>query len=121
LAERYRSLYGLNATYDGPMHRLRLTTSARYLLLRIAQEALNNAWKHAPASRVQIHVAEEAAHLSLSISDDGPGFDTKQSKPGHFGLDGMRARAHLLSAEYSLESTPGQGTRVNVRMALPPM
>lgn len=118
LAERYRTLYGLNVSFEGPKHRLRLTTSARYLLLRIAQEALNNAWKHAPTSRVQIRLADEEAHLELKVTDDGPGFSLQLSKPGHFGLDGMRARAHLLGAEYHLESTPGQGTCVTVRLAI---
>jgi signal transduction histidine kinase len=118
LADRYRTLYGLNVSFEGPKHRLRLTTSARYLLLRIAQEALNNAWKHAPTSNVQIRLVDEAAQLTLTVSDDGQGFDTHRSKPGHFGLDGMRARAHLLGAEYHLDSTPGQGTRVTVRLAL---
>ena len=118
LAERYRTHYGLNVVYEGPKHRTRLTTSARYLLLRIAQEALNNAWKHAPTSRVRIHLVEAHTYLDLTVTDDGPGFNTRQSKPGHFGLDGMRARAHLLGAEYHLDSTPGQGTRVTIRLAL---
>ena len=118
LAERYRTLYGLNVAFEGPKHRLHLATSARYLLLRIAQEALNNAWKHAPASHVQISLVEAPSLLSLTVSDDGPGFNTQLSKPGHFGLDGMRARAHLLGAEYHLDSAPGQGARVTVRLPL---
>jgi signal transduction histidine kinase len=119
LAERYRTLYGLDVTCDAPQHRLNLTTSARYLLLRIAQEALNNAWKHAPASRVRIRLIVLGQALELSVEDSGPGFDTRQSKPGHFGLDGMRARAHLLGAEFNIDSSPGQGTRVMLRMTLP--
>jgi signal transduction histidine kinase len=118
LAERYRKLYGLNVSFEGPKHRVLPTTSARYLLLRIAQEAVNNAWKHAPASRVSLKLTELPGKLELSIADDGPGFETGLSKPGHFGLDGMRARAHLLNAEYQLDSAIGQGTRVTVRVPL---
>jgi signal transduction histidine kinase len=119
LAERYRTLYGLAVTCECPKHRLGLATSTRYLLLRIAQEALNNAWKHAPTSRVILRLTEQDGRLELTIDDNGPGFDPKQSRPGHFGLDGMRARAHLLGAEYHIDSVPGQGTRVTVRIHVP--
>lgn len=121
LAERHRTLYGLDVTYEGPLHRTGLATSTRYLLLRIAQEALNNAWKHAPASSVRVRLTIQGPSLEMTIADNGPGFDAKLSRPGHFGLDGMRARAHLLGADYHLESEPGQGTRVRVRMTLPPV
>jgi two-component system sensor histidine kinase DegS len=105
----------LDATYEGESQRLGLAPATRYLLLRIAQEALNNVWKHAPSSKAVVSLHERAGRLELTIADNGPGFDVSQSKPGHFGLDGMRARAHLLGAELTIDSRAGQGTRVVVR------
>lgn len=115
LVARYRERNGLNATYEGDMQRLGLAPATRYLLLRIAQEALNNVWKHAPASRALVSLHERGGRLEMTIEDDGPGFDASHGKPGHFGLDGMRARAHVLGAELTIDSGAGQGTRIVVR------
>jgi signal transduction histidine kinase len=119
LAERYRAQYGLDVSFAGSAERLDLPPATRYLLLRIAQEAVNNAWKHAPASRVLVRLDQGAGRLRLSIEDGGPGFDPLENKPGHFGLDGMRARAHLLGAEMQIDSGAGQGTRIGVSLPHP--
>lgn len=81
---------------------------------RIAQEALNNIQKHARANQVFLTFkgAEEGA--VLSICDDGTGFDTSHSLPDHFGLGIMEERAQSVGAQYQIESTPGQGTRITV-------
>lgn len=115
LVARYRERNGLNATYEGDSQRLGLAPATRYLLLRIAQEALNNVWKHAPSSQARVSLHERGGRLEMAIEDNGPGFDVSHGKPGHFGLDGMRARAHLLGAELTIDSAAGQGTRILVR------
>lgn len=91
-------------------------------LLRIAQEAVNNALKHSSARRIRIKLHMEARKLWLRIADDGQGFEEKNvfsSLGGHFGLMGMRERAERLGGELRLETEPGAGTRVEVTAPLP--
>jgi signal transduction histidine kinase/ligand-binding sensor domain-containing protein len=91
-------------------------------LLRIAQEAVNNALKHASASKIAIRLHMEARKLYLRIIDNGRGFeegDMFSSGGGHFGLMGMRERAERLGGELRLETQPGSGTKVEVTAPLP--
>lgn len=91
-------------------------------LLRIAQEAVTNALKHAGAGRIAIRLQLEARNLHLRIGDNGRGFnaqDVFSSRAGHFGLIGMRERAERLGGELRLASNPGAGTEVEVTVPLP--
>jgi signal transduction histidine kinase len=84
-------------------------------LYGIAQEALNNALKHAKASQVvlSVHVAEGS--LTLEVSDDGKGFDAADTHDaGGLGLVSMRERAEKIGGELAIHSAPGEGTRVTV-------
>ncbi|MGA2215727.1 MAG: two-component regulator propeller domain-containing protein [Bryobacteraceae bacterium] len=90
-------------------------------LLRIAQEAVTNAVKHAHASQVRIHLQMAGRELSLRVADDGQGFEQDEAFSevgGHFGLLGMRERAERLGGELRLRSEPGQGTEVHVTVPL---
>ena len=91
-------------------------------LLRIAQEAVTNALKHASATKILIKLHMEARKLYLRIVDNGRGFEQDgvfASLGGHFGLIGMRERAERLGGELTLASEPGKGTEVQVRVPLP--
>jgi signal transduction histidine kinase len=91
-------------------------------LLRIAQEAVTNALKHAGASRIGVKLQLEGRNLHLRIGDNGRGFDQHDvflSGAGHFGVIGMRERAERLGGELRLTSNPGQGTEVEVTVPLP--
>ena len=91
-------------------------------LLRIAQEAVTNALKHAGASRIGVKLHLEARQIHLRISDNGCGFDRQDvfsSSAGHFGVLGMRERAERLGGELRLTSNPGEGTEVEVTVPLP--
>jgi signal transduction histidine kinase/streptogramin lyase len=81
---------------------------------RIAQEALNNAAKHADAGRVAVRFTCELHRATLSISDDGRGFSVGDVPAGHFGVGIMRERASEIGATLEIESELGQGTRVTV-------
>ncbi len=90
-------------------------------LLRIAQEAVTNAVKHASASHVRIHLEMASRKLSLRVADDGRGFEQDEAFSevgGHFGLLGMRERAERLGGELQLHSELGQGTEVEVTVPL---
>jgi signal transduction histidine kinase/ligand-binding sensor domain-containing protein len=90
-------------------------------LLRIAQEAVTNAVKHAHASQVRIHLEMANRKLSLRVADNGQGFEQDEAFSevgGHFGLLGMRERAERLGGELLLHSEPGRGTEVAVTVPL---
>lgn len=86
-------------------------------LLRIAQEAITNAVKHAKARRITVQLAYESRGTRLKISDDGCGFrvdDAPDGKSGHFGLLGMRERVDKIAGTLEVISAPGEGTSVDV-------
>lgn len=83
---------------------------------RIAQEALHNTAKHARAKRVNLRLHWDTEEILLAIADDGRGFNADGSFPGHLGLRSMRERAESLGGTLEVESTPGQGTRVQARI-----
>lgn len=84
------------------------------ILYRIAQEALNNANKHAEASSVSVSVVEGKRQLTMSISDDGKGFDPAVRGNGKFGLMSMRERANSVGGELTIETNPTRGTTVQI-------
>ncbi len=91
-----------------------LPPSVQIALYRIAQEALNNAGKHADASQVNVRFTCEPGRATLSISDDGQGFDIGAIPPGHFGVGIMRERAGAIGAVLEVTSQPGAGAQVMV-------
>jgi len=78
------------------------------VLYRIAQEALHNSVKHARATTVEVRLCVLATGIMLEVIDNGVGFDSEQSFPGHLGLQSMRERATHLE----ITSAPGQGTHI---------
>ncbi|MEQ1922805.1 MAG: PAS domain S-box protein [Pyrinomonadaceae bacterium] len=92
-------------------------------LYRITQEALNNIAKHAGASHVSVILEKRGDRIILIIEDDGTGFvPGKRSVPDKsgrgLGLLGMRERATLIGGEVEIESAPGNGTTIYVRVPL---
>jgi signal transduction histidine kinase len=91
-------------------------------LLRICEEAVVNAVKHAHPTQVEVDLNYSPAELRLRIRDDGVGFNSSGpdgSKNGHFGLVGIRERVKSIAGNLSLSSQPGQGTEIQVRVPLP--
>jgi len=86
-------------------------------VFRIVQESLANVAKHAQATEVSVLVARTPRAVVLEVSDNGRGFATGAPRKRHsLGLMGLRERAQLLKGSASIESQPGQGTRVQVRI-----
>ncbi len=84
-------------------------------LYRIAQEALNNALKHAAPSSVILRVRADRRHVRLEVVDDGRGFDpTAVVNGGGMGLISMEERAERMGGSFTLDSAPGHGTTVRV-------
>jgi signal transduction histidine kinase len=88
-------------------------------LYRVAQEALSNVARHAAARLVSVRLVWQASRLVLTLHDDGRGFVVPAhfhdlTAQGHFGLVGMGERVNLIGGDWTVESTPGQGTTVRV-------
>jgi signal transduction histidine kinase len=86
---------------------------------RVAEEALLNVERHAAAREIAVRLVRSHRRLTLTIHDDGQGFDVNETlEPieGHFGIAGMRERAELLGGQLEIESEPGRGTRVRLTM-----
>lgn len=94
----------------------RLPPSLESGLFRFTQEALNNSLKHSGASMITVRIHLLENHLSLTIEDNGRGFDAhNQSLAGHgFGLTGLKERAQQLGGVFSISSTPDQGTSIRI-------
>jgi len=91
-------------------------------LLRICEEAVTNAVKHARPAQVEVSLEFASDELRLRIRDDGRGFYPQGpdgAKAGHLGLIGIRERTKSLGGKLSLSSQPGQGTEVVVTVSLP--
>ena len=86
-------------------------------LLRIVQQAVDNALKHARASSIRIEIAFHKKEVRLQIKDDGKGFDVRTVRRG-VGLVGMRERAKEIGGRFTLNSKPGKGTRIEVTIPL---
>jgi PAS domain S-box-containing protein len=88
-------------------------------LYRIAQEALHNVVKHSGGTAARVELAMEGGELWLAIADDGVGFDPKTMRAdGSLGLVSMDERARFVHGLLSVESEPGKGTRVEVRVPI---
>ncbi len=85
-------------------------------IYRIAQEALNNITKHAQARRVDVRLSCNSDEVTFEVSDDGVGFASEESFPGHLGLRSMRERATKAGGILEVESAPAQGTRIRIRI-----
>ena len=95
-----------------------LSMEMKHALYRIAQEALHNIVKHARASTVVLRLARQANEIVLEVRDNGKGFDPAGLFPGHLGLHSMHERVSKVGGTLTIESVPGQGTCVGVRMPI---
>ncbi|MES2921084.1 MAG: ATP-binding protein [Verrucomicrobiota bacterium] len=90
-------------------------------VLRIGQEAITNALKHADASVLRIDLTTTADRISLVVSDDGSGFTPSiapDGRTGHFGLVGMRERTERIGGKLDITSQPGEGTTIRIEVPL---
>jgi signal transduction histidine kinase len=121
-AERHLESRGLSVRCEfGEMRRL--PPELETALFRICQETMSNVARHAQATAVLIQVGIEGDEVVVEIEDDGQGFDqdaaARQEGRRPWGLMGIRERAEILGGVARVESAPGQGTRVEVRIPVP--
>lgn len=119
LAAAYRTRLGI--TVNTALRPVSLSAQAEQALLRITQEALSNAARHADATILRLDLASQEQHATLTITDNGQGFEPGTGDTQHgVGLRSMRERVQELGGSFIIESAPGQGTRVLVSLPQEP-
>jgi two-component system, NarL family, sensor kinase len=105
----------------------RLEQKKELIIFRIFQELLQNIIKHANATAVVVQFTFHSHFFYLQVADNGTGFQIKQpdnndgrSQPSGLGLRNMNHRARLITAEFTLDSSPGKGTTVNLKLPMSP-
>jgi len=110
---------GVNVVLDFPAS-VAATSISREVQRNIfstVKEAVNNSVKHAHATTVKIAVKAENDVLKVLVRDDGVGFDVRNARPGGNGLRNMRYRIESVGGSFDVQSEPGKGTSISVRMA----
>ncbi len=118
LADRSTVPGGITCTFEGGGITTGLRPEHEHELLRIAQEAVSNAVRHAHPHTVRITMTDQSPYWELTVTDDGVGMEQRPdvyAREG-FGLSSMRQRAGAIGGEWQIQSAPGTGTRVSVRM-----
>jgi signal transduction histidine kinase len=120
LAERSTVPGGVSCSFEGGGIETGLKPEHEHELLRIAQEAVSNAVRHARPRTVRITMTDQPqpGQWELAVADDGVGMEQSPELSARqgFGLASMRQRAGAIGGEWQIESQPGRGTRVSVRM-----
>lgn len=113
---RVNTLIDLDPTFEATAA-ARLPAEARTEIVQIAREALSNVARHSRATRATVELRLEGDHVTLIVTDNGAGFDPYAERAGtHQGLPNMRERAEALGGSLTIDSEPGSGTRIIVRM-----
>jgi len=117
-AQEFAQRYGLKVQFEsGLPASVHLPAEIETSLYRIVQEALTNVARHAQAQSVSVLLQMCEEQIVVTIEDDGKGFDPAQAqKNGRLGLFGMRERAAMLGGSLNIESAPGEGTTVFVKV-----
>jgi two-component system sensor histidine kinase UhpB len=116
--EQFSNRTGVEVVVEGREFTPRLASEVEITLFRIVQELLTNIAKHAMASLVTVSLVETGKRLSLTIGDNGLGFDpvvsVRSEEEKGWGLLNIRERVESIGGKVTVESKPGQGTRVEI-------
>lgn len=96
----------------------RLDPSLENTIYRIVHEALSNAWRHSCSEQIQVRLVETNEMVEIEVRDWGIGFQPEQCQASCYGLQGIQERAKLLGAKAEIDSQPGHGTSVRIRLPL---
>jgi signal transduction histidine kinase len=120
--ERLRDLVeeqsGMSVDVQSNLADVRLPSETETALYRIVQEAFTNVLKHATASRVSLRLHRGDASVTLTVHDDGRGFEPEKVREGSLGLVGMRERVALLGGRLTIESSEDAGTMLKAEVPL---
>ncbi len=109
---------GISITFKNIGRERRFPQNMEVAIFRFVQEAIQNAYKHAEPTSIQIKLELTAERVTAVIKDDGKGFDVLDKKEGSFGLVGMKERINMLDGKLSIDSKPGKGTLIMVQIPI---
>ncbi|HYH60167.1 MAG TPA: sensor histidine kinase [Thermoleophilaceae bacterium] len=112
---RFKAQFGVDTKLATQGNIDELGGDQQLVLYRVTQEALNNIARHARAKHVRVQIARDDGTVALEVVDDGAGFVVGDEDRG-LGLDGMAERARLVNGEFDVESAPGHGTTLRLRV-----
>ena len=119
LVDRWRACAPVRFDLHVTLAKERLPPAVETALYRVLQEALTNAVRHAEATEIGVILGSENGHVSLIVEDNGRGFVCDEPpRSGRLGLLGMRERLSLVGGSMEIESTPGRGTTLFMRIPL---
>jgi signal transduction histidine kinase len=111
MSEEAAAQQGIALELDLPDNLGELKPAVEQCVYRVAQEAITNVVKHAKAKRMTVKIEFTNNKLSLTVQDDGVGFNVSNSQ-GHFGLTGMKERAAFFNGTLQIDSQPKNGTKI---------
>jgi PAS domain S-box-containing protein len=119
LVQNFAQRTGIRCEFGCDPPELELQDPHATAIFRILQESLTNIARHAHASLVEVTLEGSDGEIMLSVRDDGRGFEPGDPrKPNSFGLVGLRERAYLLDGDIKINTAPGKGTLIEVRIPL---
>jgi signal transduction histidine kinase len=118
--ERFRDRTGVAVAMHLDADAARFGDERAEVIFRMSEEALRNIERHAGATHLRLTLDTDGTQMTLSIEDDGVGFDPSIPRPGHFGLTGLREQAQLIGATLRIDSAPDRGTQLRLTLRIAP-
>ena len=123
LAETYRVRHEIDFVVDTNQEEDEFSMVLRQNVFRVVQEAASNAMRHGSAKNIAVRYSYTDKDLFIEIVDDGRGFDVEQGRTaaaerGSFGLSNMSERVHFVNGSLNIDSAPGKGTRIAIRVPI---
>ena len=113
----FKQRAGIDIIFNLPKYELELTDSINTCLFRILQESLTNVARHAGAKLVTVTLKEDVERITLTIKDDGKGYDADNSSGKRtLGITGMKERTAMIGGKYIINGNPGEGTIVSIEV-----
>jgi len=124
LEDQVRNKYGIHCLLNSGGEPIVLDDTLKVTLFQVVRELLLNVVKHAQAATLNVGIGMIAGTIQITVEDDGIGFDTSKAHPptdkdkkGGFGLFSVRERMQYIGGDIDIQSSPGNGTRVTLRLA----
>jgi len=115
--DRFEAATGIPCTFHAEQT-APLPDSVKETILRTVSEALTNIARHAQASESAVNLTANEQTLTVTIKDNGLGFDPQNIPSGHYGLLGIRERIRLIGGTLTFDTAPGKGTIIIIELPL---
>jgi len=110
--------HGLDIEFEHDVQFKQLASPLETAVFRIVQESVTNACRHSRSEKVRIAVVQRNGRIRAEVIDWGIGFDPRQVTENSLGLDGIRQRVRLFGGELTVDSSPGEGTRIAAELPM---